>query len=284
MADNPFLAGLPAPAVVEEVDYEVILAQLEADLIALFPAIAPILALESSATKKNLEAVSYREMLVRTRINDAARANLLKFASGDDLDHVGANSQPAVARMLGEDDERFRVRILLAGMARNTGSFERYKLIAMNASIDVRDALSYRVGRDPTINVAVLAAGPTGIAPGSLLATVREAMDLPGNRMVNGPVVVRSAVTAVVNITASLVLTQGTPTTALVNAEAVLRAAWEAEGGLGRDLTRDWIKARLMIAGVYSCAVSAPASDCIMPPYEAASIGAVTLSVAGENT
>lgn len=284
MVDNPFLAGLPAPTVVEEIDFEAVLAAMEADLVERFPEIEPILALESSATKKNLEAVAYRETLLRARVNDAARANLLAFATGGDLDHVGANAQPPVARMLGEDDERYRERILLSGMARNAGSYERYKLVALNTSLEVKDALPYREGRDPTVNVAILATTVSGQAPASLLNAVKANLELPENLVVNGPVNVLSAVSAVVDITASLVLNAGVPASTTANAEAALRAAWAAEGGLGRDLTVDWIKARLMIAGVYSAAVAEPVADVVMPPHEAASIGTVTLTVAGENT
>ena len=39
-----------------------------------------------------------------------------------------------------------------------------------------------------------------------------------------------------------------------------------------------------MLPGVYSVAISAPAADVIKPPFEAASIGTVTLTAAGENS
>ena len=281
--NEAFLLGLPDPAVIEELSFETILSAMKADLVSRFPEIEPILALESSAAVKVMEVSAYRELVLRARINDAARANLLRYATGTDLDHVGANASPPVARALAEDDERFRLRILLSSMARNTGSEHRYRLVALNASTEVRDAIAYRLGRDPTVNVAVLSTASDGVAGAPLLATVSAALSMPENRMVNGPIYVRSAVAAVMNITAALTVTPSTPSTVLAKAETALRDAWLAEGGLGRDLTLDWVRSRLMVPGVYAVAISAPGSSTIVSPYEAASIGTVTLTVAGEN-
>lgn len=281
--NEEFLTGLPAPAVIEELSFEAVFAAMKADMIVRLPAIEPVLQLESSAAVKVMQVCAYRELVIRARVNEAARANLLKYAAGTDLDHVGANASPPAARMFEEDDERFRLRILLTSLARNMGSIHRYRLIALNASTEVRDAIAYREGRDPTVNVAVLATGETGVAGDAILGAVRDAFAQPENRMVNGAVAVRSAVTAVINITAALTVTSSTPASIMATAEAALRAAWAAEGGLGRDLTLDWIRSRLLVPGVYSVAIATPAASTILPPYEAASIGAVNLSVAGEN-
>lgn len=277
-----FLTGLPAPQVIEPLSFEAILAAMKADLADRFPDIGPILALESSAAVKVLQVAAYRELILRARINDAARANLLAYATDTDLDHVGANASPAVERMPDEDDERFRERVLLATLARNVGSVHFYRLVALSTSEEVRDAIAYRDGRDPTVHVALLSTEEDGVADAELIAAVQLAFDQPEIRMVNSDVVVRSAVTAVANITAVLTLLPAQNKAAvLANAEAALRAAWVAEGGLGRDLTLDWIRARLLIAGVYSVALTAPTASVVAPPHEAIAIGTVTLTAAG---
>lgn len=280
---DPFLENLPDPAVIEPLDFETILAAMENDLVARFPDIAPILVLESSAAKKILEVAAYRELTLRARTNDAARANLLAYAAGADLDHVGANSSPSVARMPGEDDDRFRRRILLTVRARNVGSEERYQLTALDADLRVADAIAYRAGRDPRVYVAILSTEAGGVATQGLIDVVSAAFALPFNRLVNGAVTVRSAVSSVADISASLTLVPGTPPTILATAEANLRAAWAREGGLGRDLTRQWIAARLQMPGIYGVNVITPDTDIVKPEYEAVSIGAVSLTVAGEN-
>lgn len=287
MATDPFLAGLPAPTVIEELSFESILSDMKTDLSVRFPDIAPVLALESSAAVKVLEACAYRELILRARTNDAARANLLAFATGADLDHVGANTSPPVARMFNEDDERFRSRILLETRARNVGSYYRYKAVALAADLVIRDAIAYRNPdnpRDPTVFVALLTTEPGGVANAALIAKVQALFDEPENRMANSDVVVVSAVTTVVDIVAEVVLTPGTPTTITEAIEANLRDAWLAEGGLGRDMTRDWLRSRMLLPGVYSVTLSAPAEDVIKPPTKAASIGTVTITVAGENS
>jgi len=278
----PDLTALPLPAVIQEPSFETILSQMQADAGARLPALAPILELETSVANILLEAAAYRETLLRARINDAARSDRLAYAIGTDLDHVGANSSPAVTRMAGEDDDRFRLRILLATEARNVGSAERYRLIALSTDLSVRDAIVYRVGRDPTVHVALLSTADDGVADSSLIAEVTTALNDPSNRVVNGAFVVVSAVTSVVAVTATLTLLPNAPvSTTLAAAESALRAAWAAEGGLGRDITQDWLKARLMAANsVYSVALSSPAADVIVQPNEAASIGTVTLTAA----
>ena len=84
------LSLLPAPAVVETLDYEAILSALKADLIARAPELAPALQLESEPLVKLLEVAAWRETVLRARINDAARAVMLPWATGADLDNLAA--------------------------------------------------------------------------------------------------------------------------------------------------------------------------------------------------
>ncbi len=133
------LTKLPPPAVVEELDFEVLVTAHKQDLLQRQPSAANVLALPSEPLVKQVEAFAYREMLLRGRINDAARANLLAFAIGTDLDHKGAFYN--LARLSGEADERYRSRIQLriAALAGN-GTAEQYRLLALSASQNVRDA------------------------------------------------------------------------------------------------------------------------------------------------
>ncbi|EOU4947133.1 baseplate assembly protein, partial [Enterobacter hormaechei] len=90
------LSQLPAPDVVEELDFETILAERKATMISLFPeeqqaAVARTLALESEPLTKYLEENAYREVIWRQRVNEAARSVMLAYAAGNDLDLLGAN-------------------------------------------------------------------------------------------------------------------------------------------------------------------------------------------------
>ena len=78
------LTQLPAPTVVEAMDFETILASHRADLIARYQAAAEVIGLESEPLAKLLEAHALRELIYRQRVNDAARAYLLAYQ--DEMD------------------------------------------------------------------------------------------------------------------------------------------------------------------------------------------------------
>ena len=84
------ISKLPAPQIIEELDYETILAAMRSKLEELLPDWTAS-DLESDPANKVLEVAAYREMLMRQRINEAARACMLSFAGGTDLDHLAAN-------------------------------------------------------------------------------------------------------------------------------------------------------------------------------------------------
>lgn len=90
------LTQLPAPNVVELIDFEQILAERKAYAVGLWPAdeqaeIAARLALESDPLTKLLEENAYRETVLRQRVNEASLANLLAYAKGADLDQLAGN-------------------------------------------------------------------------------------------------------------------------------------------------------------------------------------------------
>ncbi len=51
-----------------------------------------VLALESEPIVKNLQENTYREVLLRQRINEAAQAAMLAYAIGSDLDQLAARN------------------------------------------------------------------------------------------------------------------------------------------------------------------------------------------------
>ncbi|MFP3686174.1 baseplate assembly protein, partial [Bacillus sp. SIMBA_026] len=82
------LSQLPVPNVVEAIDYEEILSALLTDLVGRYPEFD--VPAESDPIYKVLEVAAYREMLVRQRVNQAARAVMLAYAEDEDLDNLGA--------------------------------------------------------------------------------------------------------------------------------------------------------------------------------------------------
>lgn len=276
------LSSYPPPRAVEELDFETLFAVFKADMVSRMPEIAQLMELESEPATKLGQVHSYVEMLVRARINDAIRANLLAYAVGADLDHLAAFYD--VVRLPGEADEALRRRVILAIQGRSTGgTAPRYRSVALGASVRVADAVVYRVGTDPTVHVAVYATDNNGVADAELLAMVEAALNDPAVRMVNDTIVVRSAVFEVVDVEANVWLLPEASNALLDVLPDTLRTAWAAETGLGFNLTRAWLTARLMVSGVQRVEIVAPAADVIALPEQAISIGAIKLNNMGRD-
>ena len=69
------LSVLPAPDVIEQLNYETLLSSFLADFLSLLPpemrpAAEATLTLESEPVTKLAEAIAYRDMLIRQRMND----------------------------------------------------------------------------------------------------------------------------------------------------------------------------------------------------------------------
>lgn len=240
------LSMLPPPDVIEHLDFEQINAAHVADLVSRLPEVADVMQFESEPLVKQIEAFSYRELLLRARINQAARANLLAFAGDADLDHKGAFYN--LLRMSGEDDERYRYRIQLriASLAGN-GTAEQYKLIAMSASSNVRDVgvnqpYPGTVGivlwlHDITLQVATLAA-------------VHAALNADNARPLGIPIIVAAARPLAIDVTAVLWRQASAPLD-LANCIAIAFPAQLAGyASLGRSVPLSWITAVLHQQGI----------------------------------
>ena len=78
------LSRLPAPTIVENLDFDTIYGQM-LDALQAFDA-----TVESEPAIKLLDVAAYREMLLRARVNDAACAVMPAYAIGAGLDNLAA--------------------------------------------------------------------------------------------------------------------------------------------------------------------------------------------------
>lgn len=283
MAD--LASTLPAPGVIEQIAYETILGDLVEDANARFAAAGidyDVGALETDPVKIVLEAAAFREMLLRARVNDAARANLVAFAIGGDLDHLAAFYD--VERLAGESDAALRERVILAITGRSTaGPRDWYRAAARRASVRVKDAAVYRVGLGPDIRVAVLATDNFGEADEALLTAVRNVVTSDSVRVISDRIEVVAATSATVDVAADIWLLPDTPQTVFDGLEAGLRAALATQGGLGFDVTRSWLVATLHRPGVHKVVLTAPAADAVVGDNAAAKLGTVALTYKGRD-
>ena len=131
------LSDLETPQIIEELSINEILSQMKAKLIEIDKEYNAYL--ESDPLVKLLEVAAYRELLLRQRINQAAKANLLAFATGSDLDNLGAFY--GVERKENETDDEYRKRIQAKIEGWSTaGSRAAYKFHALNSDPRVREA------------------------------------------------------------------------------------------------------------------------------------------------
>lgn len=277
------LASLPKPHVVEELDVETILARKKATLQGIYDREGLPLTVLNTAyepTTIQLETSSEDELNLRQRINDVARARLLAFATGADLDHLAAFYE--VLRMEGEDDQRLKLRVILAIQGRSTGGTEeRYRYFALTADIRVADAIVYTVGRSPIIHVAIFSTDPTGQANAALISIVDAALQHRKVRMANDTIVVGTAIRTIVNIEADVWLLPSADLTTLQAMESSLRTAWGVAQALGRDFVLTWWVSKLMLDSVHKLEPVQPLGDIVVPPEEAVAIGTVKLNFIG---
>lgn len=285
------LSRLPAPSVIEPLDYETMLAEMVAALKTFIPDFDETL--ESDPAVKILQVCCYFRLLDRQRVNDAARANMLAYALGADLDNLGAlvgvarleitpaDPQAGIPAVM-EGDEDFRRRITLAPEGYSVaGPRGAYIFHALSADPDVLDASA--ISPAPTeVDVYVLSRSGTGAASPALIAIVDAALSAEDVRPLGDQVTVNAA--AIVNyaIVATITTFAG-PDSAIVVTEAQSRlTAFVAENRkIGRDVTRAGIIAALFAGGVQNVTLTSPAADLVIDDSHAAWCTGITITWAG---
>ena len=258
------LSQLPAPQVLENLDYEEL---YQADL-ATFRAhmgdnwSAP---LESDPVTKLLEVGAYRKLVNRSRVNDAAKALMLAYAVGADLDQLAANvnlsrlvvqaedltAVPPQAKVLEADDAlRERVQLVYEGLT-TAGPRNSYILHARNASGLVADATAESPS-PAVVEVTVLALEGNGTASAELLATVAAYLNDDDVRPVADRLVVQGAQILPYRIDAKLYMASTGPESEGVLAECRARLAeWiNPRRRLGVEVSRSAVDAQLHLDGV----------------------------------
>ncbi|ENB3946439.1 phage baseplate assembly protein [Escherichia coli] len=282
------LSQLPAPDVVETLDFETILAERKATLVSLYPeeqqdAVARTLALESEPLVKYLEENAYREVIWRQRVNDAAKGCTLAYASNNDLDVMAGNNNtgrqivtpaddstipPTPAVMESDADLRLRAQQAYEGLsvAGPVGAYEYH-----GRSADGRVADISVVSPSPAcVTITVLSREDDGTASDELLTIVEKALNAEEVRPVGDRVTVQSAEIVPYQIDATLYFYPG-PEAAPIRqaAEEKLKAYISAQQRLGRDIRQSAIYAALHVEGVQRVELAAPLADIVLSKYQA---------------
>ncbi|EOG5604221.1 baseplate assembly protein [Providencia stuartii] len=296
------LSQLPPPDVVESLEFELIFTERKNALIAAVPeeqraAIARTLALESEPLTKLLQENSYRELILRQRINEAARASMVAFAAGTDLDQLAANNNvkrlmlsagdpnavPPIPPVY-ESDADLRVRIPSAfeglSVAGPVGSYEHHA-----RSADGRVADASVISPAPAhVTVTVLSREGNGSAPADLIEKVDTALNDEDVRPVADRVTVQSA--KIVNYEIDAVIycypsPEYEPITAA--AEAQLKRYTTQQHRLGRDIVLSAIYAALHVQGVQRVEIKKPVADIKLDKTQASYCTNINVSLGGSD-
>jgi len=288
------LSQLPAPEVVETLEFEALLTRLKDRLTEALPEVAPVLALESEPLTKLLELLAYAELILRARVNDGAKAVMLSHAQGGDLDQLSAllgvarltvtpadeTTVPITPAVMERDAVlRARTQLALEGFT-SAGSRGAYEFHARSADARVAD-VSVTSPEPGQVRVAILWAGETPTPPEGLLEVVSDVLNAPDVRPLCFSTSVIAAELVPVEVTASLQIATGPDASAVEQAaRTALERYFAATRALGAVVARSGILAALHQPGVIAVSLTSPAADVICTALQAPNAAAITLELA----
>jgi phage-related baseplate assembly protein len=258
------LTGIPAPTVVETLSYEAVLAAMLADLQARDTAFSALV--ESDPAYKILEVAAYRETLLRQRVNDAAKAVMLTYALGTDLENLGAlfgvtrkvldpgdpTAYPPVDPTYeGDESLRYRITLALEGLS-TAGPEGSYVFHALKVPSIIDVAVAGPPETSPgVVRVTILSNSGTGQATSAEISAVQTELSADDVRPLTDQVVVQSAAIVPYSLTVQLYIYPG-PDPAVVQAQALanLQTYVAAAHKIGQDVRVSAIYAAAQVSGV----------------------------------
>jgi phage-related baseplate assembly protein len=130
--------------------------------------------LEFDPVKITQESSTYFELLLRDRVNQAARSVTLAYAVGGDLDAIASRYPGGVPRLPDEDDERYRRRIWLSPATLSPhGTEEAYVFWALSADRTLHDASATTVEGTGRVKIAIMRSAADPLPTQTQLLAVR---------------------------------------------------------------------------------------------------------------
>lgn len=288
VASNLDLSTLPSPEVIKGVNYETILAERLARFKALWPDF-DMESLETDPAKVLQEVDAYREMLDKAAINDSARAVMVAFATGANLDNLAAfygvvrlvisPAANGVAAVY-ETDADLRRRVQLAPeqlpYAGMTGG--GYRALALRVAPTLKDvsAVKRSGGR---IDVVLLSRTGNGTVDSGVVSAVASVFRDDEATQLTDIVSVRAADIVSYTISLKLRIPLG-PDHAAVRtaAQTAIRAYCDARHRVGLAVYATGIIAAAMVGGVEQVVPVAPIVDVLPGQFGAAYCTAITVT------
>ncbi|MDX5526490.1 MAG: baseplate J/gp47 family protein [Wolbachia endosymbiont of Andrena nigroaenea] len=250
--------------IIEKLSYEEIFSRMKEELVRKDESFTALV--ESDPAIKILEVAAWRELLLRERINEAVKSNLLKFATGEDLDNLAEFY--GVERQKEDDDERLRKRIKAKIIGWSTGgSKEYYRYHALSADSRVKDALveSPIPGK---VQISILSTQLSTL-PGELLEIVKKQVTRDDIRVLTDTVTVIGCNITEIDIHSRMSISP------VISEEEIKKQfikKFEGSKRLGWSVTRSWIIANLFVEGVENVELIEPKEDVVVLGNECANL------------
>ena len=274
------LTALPAPDVLETLDYDTILTAL----VSRFRTINPLYTnmVEGDPAYTLLEAMAYVEVMLRKRINDAARSVLVTHAVGADLENLGAlfnvyrrtiqhadpDADPPLPEIL-ETDASLRTRILTALETIAVGSEAWYRKHALDVNdtlagdaTKVKDAAVYRGNTGGTIKLYIQADNVNPVPDSTLLTAVTSYVTAKERRFLCDTVDVAAVAVESYELQATIVVAPGfTPATVVADVLKRANAFVKERQIIGKEIPLSHIYAALITEAVAELTLTKPAAN-----------------------
>ena len=294
---NINFSELNRPDFIENLDFESIFSERKLALIALFPdnekdQISETLERESEPLTKFLQENSYREIVLRQRINQAALSTLLAFATGTDLDAVVANY--GVTRLLvspatndtdavyeTDDELRYRASLVFDSLS-VAGPTSAYEYHALSADGRVADAKASSPAPAEALITILQKDTATGSASDTLLQIVKDYLSDDVRRPVADRLTVQSVEIVPFELVATI-YTESLPEndSLVLAAKAAVQSYLEESRRIGRSIYLSKIYNLLHVSGVIHVAISSPDADLEISHVQVAHCTNITIN-AGE--
>lgn len=292
---NIDLSQYPAPPILESIEYEAILAEVRAELLDLFPEdeegaaalgvpskekMGLLLDQEGNLIAKMAQAYAYHAVSVRARVNDASKARMVAYASGDDLDHIAVRW--GAVRHTGELDAVFRDRVVLAiNGYQATGTEAHYKTVGLASHSEAKD-LSFITPTKGQLRVSVLSSIGDGTPSPELLAAVQGA--LASSKRLTDELIIQGPTVETYEIVAQIYCYGNVDTEKVRSASAAAAQAYaDARHFLDNDVTVSGLDAALHQPGVQRVVIISPPGALAVDKDHVAFCTGVTVTYEGND-
>ncbi|WP_353280012.1 baseplate J/gp47 family protein [Wolbachia endosymbiont (group B) of Silvanus unidentatus] len=255
------------PNIIEPLNFEEIFSRMKEELVRRDESFTALV--ESDPAMKVLEVAAWRELLLRQRINEAVKSNLLKFATGEDLDNLAEFY--GVERQKEEEDERFRKRIKAKIKGWSTGgSKEYYRYHALSADKRVKDALVE--SKVPgSVEISILSTELSTV-PEDLLEIVKKQVTRDDIRVLTDTITVIGCNITEIDIHSRISVNSQALPEIIEIAKKQFIEKFELAKRLGWSVTRSWIIANLFVDGVENVELIEPKEDVVVLGNECAAL------------